>query len=95
MIAASIPSLKPLFRVFLAGSTTERESYKGGYLRKDDTNPSAKSKDAIFELHTRRTRHMAVVSVGSPGDDGSEESILGHLDGIQKTTEVSVSVDNH
>lgn len=95
MIAASIPSLKPLFRAFLAGSSADRESYKGEYLRKDDTNPSAKSKDAIFELHTRRTRNMAVVSVGSPETDGSEESILGHMDGIHKTTEVSVSIDTH
>lgn len=91
MIAASIPSLKPLFKAILSGSSAEymnnHKSNQKGYIV-----PSATSRNAVFEMHSRRSGTTAVARGGGHPDNESEESILAYQDGIKRTTEVSVSV---
>lgn len=91
MIAASIPSLKPIFKAILSGSSAEyqpnQRSTQRGYIV-----PSATSKNAIFEMHSRRSGSMVMVSGGNYLNDESKDSILEHQSGITKTVELSVSV---
>lgn len=92
MIGASIPSLKPLFKAVLSGSsnayTPNQMSGKRGYIRNVDTEPSSKS----YEMFGRRPKNTTVVS-GGMRDTESEESILDAPEGIRKTTRVTVTLD--
>lgn len=92
MIGACIPSLKPLFKAVLSGSsntyTPNQMSGKKGYVRNDDTLPSSES----YEMYGRRSNNTTVVS-GGIRENESEKSILDAPGGIRRTTRVSVSVD--
>lgn len=95
IIAASIPSLKPLFKAILEGpSALSRRTNK--YIRNNDSMAiTTKHKGNGIEMYNSRLKSTAVASSGRRQfDNESEEMILSEQDGIQKTTHVSVSVED-
>ncbi|KAH6672791.1 hypothetical protein F5X68DRAFT_264751 [Plectosphaerella plurivora] len=105
ILAACIPCLKPLFRNLLAGSSAERygsnPKYKSsGYQRSGSGKRSQHARGEIgnIELHGR-PRHSAAGHGGDLSRTGSEESIINPkgytVDGITKTTQVSVTLDHY
>lgn len=103
MIAAAIPSLKPLFRAVLqplsggASYTSSRHARvirQTGPCRIDDVRLPSSSKS--YEMYAgRRLKNTTVVVGGTRRENESVESILDVPEGIyvSKTTRVSVSVD--
>lgn len=95
IIAASIPSLKPLFKAILEGSSAlSRRTNK--YLRNPDSLANAtKHGENGIEMYNSRLKSTAVASGGRRRcDNESEEMILSEQEGIQKTTHVSISVED-
>lgn len=108
MIAASIPSLKPLFRSLLSGSSAAKYGSRTtkGYMRNDDTSRKGtgiRGDGNDFELDNRQ-RNMTDIKSGFrtkySQDNLSDESILHEGDrdsgsgGIKKTTQIFMSVDD-
>lgn len=82
MIGACIPSLKPLFKAVLSGSSKRyppnQTSGNKGHVR-NDTLPSSKS----YEMYGGRSKNTTVVS-GGIHENESEESILDAPGGIRR-----------
>ncbi|KAJ0121775.1 integral membrane family protein [Diaporthe amygdali] len=95
IIAASIPSLKPLFKAILGGSSAlSRRTSR--YIRNSDSFPNAsKRRETALEMYNSRLKSTGVSSSGRRRfDNESEEMILSAQDGIQKKTHVSVSIED-
>ena len=95
IIAASIPSLKPLFKAILEGSSAlSRRTNK--YNRDNDSRAIAtKHGENGIEMYDSRHKNTAVASGGRRHfDNESEEMILSDREGIQKTTHVSISIED-
>jgi hypothetical protein len=106
MIAASIPSLKPLFRSILSGSSAGKYGSRTtkGYMREGDTSGKGtgnRGDASDFEMDNRIRSHTNIKGGArakySP-DNVSEESILkdGEREsdrGIKKTTQIFMTVD--
>lgn len=95
IIAASIPSLKPLFKAILEGSSAlSRRTNK--YIGNNDSAANAtKHKGNDLEMYNSRLKSTAAASGGRRHfDNESEEMILSEQDGIQKTTHVSISIED-
>ncbi|KAM0285284.1 hypothetical protein ACHAQH_001473 [Verticillium albo-atrum] len=102
IIAACIPCLKPLFKALFRGSSAEKYpsgyNKNSGYVRNNATNPDAsrgtRSGAGNIEMYSRST----AVHGGFDFKNGSEESIMPQQvpgsDGIIKTVNISVSVDD-
>ncbi|KAG7129156.1 hypothetical protein HYQ45_011577 [Verticillium longisporum] len=103
IVAACIPCLKPLFKAMLRGSSADKypTGYKirSGYMRNNatdlDTSPP-RSDLGNIELFTRAST-IHEIQGGFGLKSGSEESIIPQKDlgedGIVKTINISVSVD--
>ncbi|KAK3938962.1 hypothetical protein QBC46DRAFT_155181 [Diplogelasinospora grovesii] len=105
MIAACFPCLKPLFKAILSGSSAAKYASKyphAGYTRKNDsTNGTVRSraaKSGTYEMYGRSRTNTAHAIGGLHTKMDSEESILpqpsNSTNGITKTMQVSVSVDD-
>ncbi|KKY34131.1 putative integral membrane family protein [Diaporthe ampelina] len=95
IIAASIPSLKPIFKAILEGpSVLSHRTNK--YIRDNDILAKVtKYRENGLKMYSNRLKNTAVASGGGRRlDNGSEEMILPEHDGIQKTTHVSVSIED-
>lgn len=101
MIAASVPSFRPLFKAVLAGPSVQRHtsdqyqyiSRKSGVRR--SSVPGTTSRDTIFGVQSRGTANTVVSAGIRPGTNDAEEAgaaQVGPQEGITKTTEVVVSV---
>ncbi|POS79861.1 hypothetical protein DHEL01_v201733 [Diaporthe helianthi] len=95
IIAASIPSLKPMFKAILEGSSALSCRTKK-YTRNNKSGANAtKQKGNDMEMYNSRHKSTAVVSGGRRHfDNESEEIILSDQEGIQKTTHISISIDD-
>jgi len=101
IVAASIPTLKPLFRPFFGNTNAEQYNYKGaprsgkGYIRKKFEDSSTNNITDVEMLGTYID--PAHISAGVPTLEGSQDGILpreGTGEGfITKTTDISISVD--
>lgn len=96
IIAASIPSLKPLFKAILEGSSALSRRTNNKYIGNNDSGVNAmKHKGNDVEMYNSRLKNTAVASAGRRHfDNESEEMILSDQDGIQKTAQVSISIDD-
>lgn len=95
IIAASIPSLKPIFKAILEGpSVLSHRTNK--YIRDNDILAKVtKYRENGLKMYSNRLKNTAVASGGGRRlDNGSEEMILPEHDGIQRTTHVSVSIED-
>ncbi|KAG7105419.1 hypothetical protein HYQ44_016731 [Verticillium longisporum] len=103
IIAACIPCLKPLFKAMLRGSSADKYptgyKIKSGYTRNNTTDLDIRPPRADFgniELFTRAST-IREIHGGFGLKSGSEESIIPQKDlggdGIVKTVNISVSVD--
>ncbi|KAG6362935.1 hypothetical protein INS49_008030 [Diaporthe citri] len=95
IIAASIPSLKPLFKAILEGSSAlSRRTNK--YIGNNGSLANAtKHRENGIEMYKSRLNSTAVASGGRRQfDNESEEMILSEEDVVQKTTHVSVSIED-
>lgn len=96
IIAASIPSLKPLFKAILEGSSAFSRRTNNKYIGNNDSAANAtKPKGNDLEMYNSRHKGMAVASGGRRHfDNESEEMILSEQDGTRKTTRVSISIED-
>ncbi|KAH8888543.1 integral membrane protein [Thozetella sp. PMI_491] len=105
MVAACIPTLKPLFKALLRGSSAGASKYgssaKTGYALKNESfhNRSRKSRavDGDYEMFDTPSSNSEVKGGmrSKVGKMDSEESILTPEDRITKTTQVTISVDEY
>jgi hypothetical protein len=96
IIAASIPSLKPLFKAILEGSLALSRRTNNKYIGHADSAANAtRHKGNDLEMYNSRLKSTAAASGGRRHfDNESEEMILSDQDGSQKTTHVSISVED-
>lgn len=102
IVAGSFPCLKPLFKRILDASSARHGSapygskyQHNGYIRNTGTERSRVGRDDEVEMYGR-SKHTASIHGGYRSNMDSEESIIPQhglsVDGITKTTQVSVSV---
>ncbi|KAG8164749.1 hypothetical protein KVR01_005024 [Diaporthe batatas] len=94
IIAASIPSLKPLFRAILGGSSILSPRTNNKYIGNIDSVAHAtKNKGNDIEMYNSRLKSTAAASGGRRHfENESEEMILSDQEASQKTTPVSISI---
>ena len=101
IVAASIPTLKPLFRPFFGNTNAEQYNYKGGprsskgYIRNKLEDRSTNNFTDFEMLGTYVS--PVHISSGAPTHEGSQESILPcketGVGSIINRTRVSISVE--